>query len=73
MATTSDTVRFREGAGRLCLDFIRTLRYRGTPSQTEELPDGAALAAWIRQCGSYGLDETVVPAWKFDIVLTWKV
>ncbi|GAA4632585.1 ABATE domain-containing protein [Actinoallomurus vinaceus] len=62
MATTSDTVRFREGAGRLCLDFIRTLRYRGTPSETEELPDGAALAAWIRQCGSCPIDETVVPS-----------
>ncbi|WP_433178662.1 CGNR zinc finger domain-containing protein [Actinoallomurus sp. CA-150999] len=61
MATTSDTVRFREGAGRLCLDFIRTLRYRGMPSEAEELPDGAALAAWIRQCGSYRLDETVAP------------
>jgi predicted RNA-binding Zn ribbon-like protein len=54
MATT--TVRFREGAGRLCLDFIRTLRHRGTPAAAEELPDGSALAAWVRQCGPCGLD-----------------
>ncbi|MEV5751038.1 ABATE domain-containing protein [Actinoallomurus sp. NPDC052308] len=54
MTTTS--VRFREGAGRLCLDFIRTLRYRGTPTASEELPDGPALAAWVRQCGPCSLD-----------------
>jgi predicted RNA-binding Zn ribbon-like protein len=40
---------FRQGAGRLCLDFIRTLRHRGTPRASEELADPAALAAWIRQ------------------------
>lgn len=54
MATA--TVRFREGAGRLCLDFLRTLRHRGTPAASEELPDGSALAAWVRQCGPCGLD-----------------
>ncbi|MCO5995022.1 CGNR zinc finger domain-containing protein [Actinoallomurus rhizosphaericola] len=53
---TTTTVRFREGAGRVCLDFIRTLRYRGTPDATEELPDGAAVAAWVRQCGPCPLD-----------------
>ena len=42
---------FREGAGRVCLDFTRTLRYRGRPGETEELPDQAALAAWLRQFG----------------------
>ncbi|WP_319943760.1 CGNR zinc finger domain-containing protein [Nocardia aurantia] len=42
--------RFRAGAGRLCLDFVRTLRHRGTPGETEELPDEAALTAWITQC-----------------------
>jgi predicted RNA-binding Zn ribbon-like protein len=47
------TDRFRSGAGRLCLDFIRTLRYRGTPSQTEELPDAAAWGAWIDQLGPF--------------------
>jgi predicted RNA-binding Zn ribbon-like protein len=40
---------FRHGAGRLCLDFLRTLRYRGAADATEELPDPAALAAWVRQ------------------------
>ncbi|WP_031514129.1 CGNR zinc finger domain-containing protein [Streptomyces sp. NRRL F-5123] len=43
--------RFRQGAGRLCLDYVRTLRYRGTPRAQEELADGAALAEWVRQCG----------------------
>lgn len=43
--------RFRQGAGRLCLDFVRTLRRRGTPGEEEELPDGGALAEWVRQCG----------------------
>lgn len=46
--------RFRQGAGRLCLDYLRTLRYRGTPAVLEELPDPAALAAWVRQCGPFG-------------------
>src|ERR1700733_6774472 len=45
------TARFRTGAGRICLDFTRTLRYRGRPGETEELPDQAALAAWLRQFG----------------------
>jgi predicted RNA-binding Zn ribbon-like protein len=43
--------RFRQGAGRLCLDFVRTLRLRGTPEAAEELPDGEALAAWIADFG----------------------
>jgi predicted RNA-binding Zn ribbon-like protein len=45
------TTRFRTGAGRICLDFARTLRYRGRPGETEELPDQAALAAWLLQFG----------------------
>ncbi|MFC1407585.1 MULTISPECIES: ABATE domain-containing protein [Streptacidiphilus] len=60
-------VRFREGAGRLSLDFIRTLRYRGTIGSVEELPDVSALVAWITQCGPCALaldaelvDPTVV-------------
>src|SRR3954451_22948793 len=61
MPTTNDTPRFREGAGRPCLDFIRTLRPRGTSSASEELPDGPALTAWIRQCGPCALDDTVAP------------
>jgi predicted RNA-binding Zn ribbon-like protein len=43
--------RFRQGAGRLCLDFIRTLRHRGHDDAAEELSSPAALAAWISQCG----------------------
>ena len=43
--------RFRSGAGRISLDFVRTLRYRGTDLATEELVDGAALVAWFHQCG----------------------
>jgi predicted RNA-binding Zn ribbon-like protein len=45
-----DTARFRQGAGRLCLDFIRTLRYRGRPGATEELTDVDALVAWAGEC-----------------------
>lgn len=48
------TDRFRAGAGRLCLDFIRTLRYRGTASEVEELPDAAAWGAWIDAFGPFG-------------------
>lgn len=47
----SATPRFRQGAGRPCLDFIRTLRHRGSPDAVEELPDAEALLAWVRQCG----------------------
>jgi predicted RNA-binding Zn ribbon-like protein len=47
---TATAPRFRHGAGRLCLDFVRTLRHRGDPGETEELPDAAALAAWVTQC-----------------------
>ncbi|MBM9505146.1 CGNR zinc finger domain-containing protein [Actinacidiphila acididurans] len=46
-------VRFRQGAGRLCLDFVRTLRYRGTPEVTEELTGPEALVAWVTQCGPF--------------------
>jgi predicted RNA-binding Zn ribbon-like protein len=42
---------FRTGAGRLSLDFIRTLRFRGTPEAVEELSDAQAVAAWVRLCG----------------------
>ncbi|MFI1363751.1 CGNR zinc finger domain-containing protein [Streptomyces griseochromogenes] len=47
----STTHRFRQGAGRPCLDFLRTLRHRGTSGAVEELPDAESLAAWARQCG----------------------
>jgi predicted RNA-binding Zn ribbon-like protein len=54
MATSTDPARFRQGAGRPSLDFIRTLRHRGTGDATEELPDPAALTAWITQFGPGG-------------------
>lgn len=43
--------RFRQGAGRISLDFIRTLRYRGRTGETEELPDESALEQWLRELG----------------------
>jgi predicted RNA-binding Zn ribbon-like protein len=46
-------MRFRSGAGRLCLDFVRTHRYRGTVDALEELTDAAALRAWIHQLGPF--------------------
>ncbi|WP_042409458.1 CGNR zinc finger domain-containing protein [Streptacidiphilus carbonis] len=52
----AEAVRFREGAGRLSLDFIRTLRYRGTLGAVEELADVPALVAWIVQCGPCALE-----------------
>lgn len=42
---------FRSGAGRVCLDFIRTLRYRGRPHAEEELTTPERLASWIVQFG----------------------
>jgi predicted RNA-binding Zn ribbon-like protein len=48
---TAGTSRFRQGAGRISLDFLRTLRYRGRREQTEELGDEVALAAWLGQFG----------------------
>jgi predicted RNA-binding Zn ribbon-like protein len=54
---------FRQGAGRLCLDFIRTLRHRGTDHAVEELPDGPSLSAWVAQCGPVApAPHGVVPA-----------
>ena len=44
---------FRSGAGRLCLDFIRTLRYRGQPRAEEELASPESLARWVAQFGRY--------------------
>ncbi|GAA3260350.1 CGNR zinc finger domain-containing protein [Dactylosporangium siamense] len=42
---------FRQGTGRLCLDFVHTLRDRGTGRPVDDLCDGPALAAWVRQFG----------------------
>jgi predicted RNA-binding Zn ribbon-like protein len=46
-----ETARFRHGAGRLSLDFVRTLRHRGRPEAEEELPDAEALSAWVGEFG----------------------
>jgi predicted RNA-binding Zn ribbon-like protein len=51
---TATVPTFRHGAGRPCLDFVRTLRHRGTPRQVEELAVPAALAAWIDRFGPPG-------------------
>src|ERR1700722_5283953 len=51
MTETAQAPRFRQGAGRLSLDFIRTLRHRGSEAAAEELASAAALAAWITQFG----------------------
>ncbi|MGQ4389051.1 CGNR zinc finger domain-containing protein [Streptomyces sp. SAS_270] len=53
--------RFRSGSGRLCLDFMRTLRLRGMKGATEELATPEALAAWVAQLGPYPAG-TAVPA-----------
>jgi predicted RNA-binding Zn ribbon-like protein len=50
MMSSMSEQRFRQGAGRLSLDFIRTLRWHATPAASEELTDAAALAAWVDQC-----------------------
>jgi predicted RNA-binding Zn ribbon-like protein len=63
MAEPTEIAPFRQGAGRYCLDFIRTLRYRGTADATEELADPAALAAWIRQFGPCAADRASLPSW----------
>src|SRR5882757_2526233 len=62
MAVSVGAARFRQGAGRLCLDFIRTLRHRGTPEAAEELVDLAALAAWVSQCGPCPADPSAPTA-----------
>ena len=51
MSVTNAPFRFRRGAGRLCLDFTRTLRHRGRADAVEELASPAALAAWVTQFG----------------------
>lgn len=51
---------FRQGSGRICLDFIRTLRRRGTADAIEELPDPDALGAWLRQCGPVAASRVTV-------------
>jgi predicted RNA-binding Zn ribbon-like protein len=45
--------RFREGSGRICLDFVRTLRHRGMPDSAEEITGPAALLDWVVQFGPW--------------------
>ena len=52
-SSTSAPAQFRSGSGRLCLDYMRTLRLRGSADATEELDTPQALAAWVRQLGPY--------------------
>jgi predicted RNA-binding Zn ribbon-like protein len=59
-SSTASTRRFRSGSGRICLDYLRTLRLRGTADAAEELDDPEALAAWVRQLGPYA-PGTAVP------------
>ncbi|MEV7598796.1 ABATE domain-containing protein [Kitasatospora sp. NPDC089797] len=58
-ATGPDTPRFRSGAGRLSLDFMRTLRLRGQVDAVEELDTPEALAAWVAQLGPCPVDPAV--------------
>ena len=46
----------------MCLDFLRTLRRRGTADETELLPDPEALAAWVGQFGPYGAMPPDLPS-----------
>ena len=52
---------FRTGSGRICLDFIRTLRWRGSADEVEELDTPEALNAWALLVGPYSPD-TAIPA-----------
>lgn len=54
MPDTPATPTFRSGAGRLCLDFVRTLRYRERPDVEEELTTPARLAQWVNLFGPCG-------------------
>ncbi|MEY9890488.1 putative RNA-binding Zn ribbon-like protein [Catenulispora sp. MAP5-51] len=50
---------FRTGSGRLSLDFIRTLRWRGTEGAVEELATPEDLVAWIRLLGPFDADIAI--------------
>ncbi|MFL6116159.1 MAG: CGNR zinc finger domain-containing protein [Catenulispora sp.] len=53
------TPAFRAGAGRISLDFIRTLRWRGTDRALEELAAPDALRTWVTQLGPYSPGSAV--------------
>ncbi|MCA2229578.1 CGNR zinc finger domain-containing protein [Nonomuraea aurantiaca] len=59
--------RFRSGAGRLCLDLMRTLRLRGMDGATEELDRPEALSAWVAQFGPYP-SHAVIPVPTPDVL-----
>ena len=51
MRPSSSVESFRSGAGRLSLDYVRTLRYRGHDRAEEELATPERLQAWIHEFG----------------------
>lgn len=53
---------FRTGSGRVSLDFIRTLRWRGSAGELEELDSAEALGAWVSQFGPYGPGTDIAAA-----------
>jgi predicted RNA-binding Zn ribbon-like protein len=52
---------FRTGSGRISLDFIRTLRWRGSAEEVEELDGPQALHAWAAQLGPYSSEADIPP------------
>lgn len=64
--TTPDQLPFRSGAGRLCLDFMRTLRHRGRPEAEEELAGDDRLNDWVRQFGPWDGAAVVDPPGRLE-------
>ncbi|MFH9084056.1 CGNR zinc finger domain-containing protein [Streptomyces sp. NPDC017673] len=58
---------FRQGAGRLSLDFLRTLRYRGDADEVEELRTPRELLAWAEQCCACAPAEGSRPVRQEDV------
>ncbi|MFD9128110.1 CGNR zinc finger domain-containing protein [Kitasatospora sp. NPDC059571] len=58
-SATAPPRRFRTGSGRICLDYLRTLRLRGSADAAEELDGPEALADWVRQLGPYAAGAAV--------------
>ena len=59
MPDAVDSRTFRSGAGRICLDFVRTLRYRGRPDVDEELNTPSRLAEWVGLFGPCQPDSSL--------------